>query len=121
MSSIAIVSFIPGVSSSWSGSEPWGWSSACRMWLPQAPEPRQRVRRVDHPRAERELLEPEPLALVDEERRRALVDFENETRSCHVCVSLFGQSSLGSNATFSVPSLPAPSAWSIASRQRRSG
>ena len=89
--------------------------------VPQAAQPRERVRRVDHPRAERELLEPEPLALVDEERRRAFVDFEDETRSCHVCVSLFGQSSLGSNATFSVPSLPAPSAWSIASRQRRSG
>ena len=58
--------------------------------VPQAAQPRERVRRVDHPRAERELLEPEPLALVDQERRRAFVDFEDETRSCHVCVSLFG-------------------------------
>ena len=33
MSSIAIVSLIPGVRSSLSGSEPCGWSSAWRMWL----------------------------------------------------------------------------------------
>ena len=33
MSSIAIVSFMPGVRRALSGSEPWGWSSACRMWL----------------------------------------------------------------------------------------
>ena len=33
MSSIAIVSLMPGFRSSLRGSEPWGWSSACRMWL----------------------------------------------------------------------------------------
>jgi hypothetical protein len=55
--------------------------------IAQPAEPGERVRRVDHPRAERELLEPEPLALVDQERRRAFVDLEDETRSCHVVVS----------------------------------
>ena len=33
MSSIAIVSLMPGLRSSFSGSESCGWSSACRMWL----------------------------------------------------------------------------------------
>ncbi len=87
--------------------------------LADALDPGQRVGRVDHPRPERELLQPEPLALVDEERRRPLVDVQHEPRSGHVALPV--QSVLGSNATRRVPSRPAPSAWSIASRQRRSG
>src|SRR5581483_8719716 len=83
------------------------------------PDPRQRVRWVDHPRAERELLQPEPLALVDQERRGPLVHLQHEPRPRHVRNPLY--SACGSNATFNVPSLPAASAWSIASRQRRSG
>src|SRR4029453_3785525 len=43
----------------------------------------ERVRGKDHPRTERELWEPEPLALVDQERRRPLVHLQYEPRSAH--------------------------------------
>src|SRR6185312_17353229 len=83
-------------------------------------DPRQRVRRVDHARAERELLHAVALALVDEQRRRPLVHLEHESWSWHVDRSPCGQS-WGRNATLNVPSAPADIAWSSASRQPASG
>ena len=44
----------------------------------------QRIRRVDHAGPERELLEPEPLAFVHEDRRRPLVYLQHESRSWHL-------------------------------------
>src|SRR5205823_10989539 len=60
-------------------------------------DPGERVRRVDHPRPEGELLHAEPLALVDEERRGPLVDLQHESGSRHRYPSLW------SKATFLVP------------------
>src|SRR5919106_800308 len=77
-------------------------------------ERRERVGRVHHPRAEREPLDAEALAAMHQQRRRPLVHLEHEARPGH-------ESSLGSNATFGVPSRPALMAWSIASRQLPSG
>ncbi len=79
---------------------------------------RQRVRRVDDPGAERELLQVEALAGVDEQRRRALVHLQHEAgagaaRFGHaVCSS----QACGSKAILRVPRRPAAKAWSSASR-----
>ncbi len=44
---------------------------------------RQRLGRVDHPRAQRELLEAEAETLVHHQRRRAVVDLQDESRPAH--------------------------------------
>ena len=54
------------------------------------------------------------LSLVDDDRRGAVVNLENETWTTHLVL-------LGSNATFTVPSRPAECAWSSASRHRCRG
>src|SRR5439155_16911370 len=69
---------------------------------------------IDHLRSQREPLKPEGLSFVHQQRRRPLVDFEDESRSAH-------ESPLGSNAILSVPRRPAANAWSRASRHRASG
>ena len=75
---------------------------------------RQRLRRVDDAGAEREALQPEAEALVDDQRRGAVVHVEDETGATHRVL-------LGSKATLTVPRRPAEWAWSSASRQRCSG
>ena len=114
MSSNAMVSRMPGVSSSGSGSSPSGLSSACRIAASTSGTAGQRLGRVDHPGPQRELLEPEALSLMDDDRRGPVVDLEHETWTAHLIL-------LGSNATFTVPSRPAEWAWSSASRHRCSG
>ena len=88
MSSMAMVSFIPAVSSSGSGfASPTGCSSACLDRGVDVLHARQRVRRVHHAGPQRELLHAEALALVDEERGRPLVDLQYESWSGHLSVS----------------------------------
>ena len=59
--------------------------------------------RVHDAAPERQLLQTEPFAVVEQQRRRPFVDLQHETRSRH-------QFSLGSNATLVVPSFPADNA-----------
>src|SRR4051812_39437203 len=75
----------------------------------------QRLRWIDDTRAERELLQTERLAGVQQQRWRAFVHRQDETRPAHAATLLM------SKATLTVPSRPAWPAWSSASRQRSSG
>ena len=79
MSSKAMVSRIPACSSSGSGSVSIGFSSAFWIAPSTSRTGRQRLRRVDHPGAERERLQPEALTVVHEQRRRPVVHLEHET------------------------------------------
>ena len=83
MSSKTIVSRIPGRSSASNGSESSGASSARADGVGQVRDGRQRLGRVDHPRAEREPLQPEVVAVGDDQRWGAFVDFEDESRAGH--------------------------------------
>ena len=63
-------------------------------------DPGERLGRIHDTAAQRQLLQTETLAVVEQKRRRSLVDVQHETRSRH-------QFSLGSKATLVVPSFPA--------------
>ena len=86
-------------------------------------DPRQGLRGVDDPAAEGQAFEAEPLAVMEQQRRRPLVDLQDKTRSCHK-ISFYEsnyESSRGSKTTLMLPRRPADMAWSTASRKRDSG
>ena len=51
----------------------------------------QRLRRVDDARSRRELLQPEALALVDDQRRGPVVDLQHETGAAHAASPCSGR------------------------------
>ncbi len=73
MSSMAMVTFIPGRSSACSGSIPSGWFSAQRMAAFTFGTPGERLAREDHPRVQRQVLEQEVLAEEEHPGRAALL------------------------------------------------
>src|SRR5207244_7110087 len=75
--------------------------------------------RVDDPRADRQLLEAEALAVEEEGRRGGAIDLEDEAGPSHQ--RFLSRSSRRSNATFTAPRRPAAAAWSMASLKRSSG
>ena len=84
---------------------------------------RQRLGWVDHPRAVGgQLLEAEPLAPPEQDRRRRAVDLEHETGTRHFSPSSFEASyrrphieGLRSKAILTAPRRPAAAAWAMAS------
>src|SRR5260370_19224492 len=66
---------------------------------------------VHDARAERQLLEPHPLAEVEEDGRSVAVDLDDSSRTRHQTFKL-----LKSKATFTAPRRPALIAYAIASR-----
>ena len=119
MSSNAMVSFIPGRSSSRSGGESIGCVERGFDGGGLVVDAGQDLRRVDDAGAEREPFEAKRLAGVHEQRRGPFVDLEDEAGTGHerILPVLVGSS----KTTRPVPSRPADSAWSSASRQRSSG
>ena len=119
-SSKAIVSFMPGKS-----------SAGRRLAVAERVEERvadggvgvvdrvERLGRVDDPRADRQLLEAEALAVPEQGRRGRAVDLEDEPGPAHQ--RFLSRSSRRSNATFTAPRRPAAVAWSMASLKRSSG
>ncbi len=118
ISSMAMVSFIPEVSSV---GQRLGVAHRMQQRVLDGRvdvlDARQRVGRIHDAGAQRELLHAEALALVDEERWRPLVHLQHESWSWHESVSY----SWGAKATLNVPSEPADIAWSTASRHRSRG
>ena len=116
MSSKQIVSFMPGRSSARSGSEsPSGCSRASRMAASGSLQGRQRLARVEDPAAAGgEPLEPERLAVVEEDRRRGAIDVEDEAGTGHQMLSL-SRSDRRSKAILTAPRVPASAAWAMAS------
>ena len=78
-------------------------------------ERRQRLGRVDDPAAAGgQLLEPEALAVLEQDRRRRAVDVEDESGTGHQMVPL-SFSSRRSKAILTAPRRPAAAAWAMAS------
>ena len=78
-------------------------------------EGRERLGRVQHPGAPGwQLLESEPLAVVEEDRWGRTVDLEDEPWTGHQTVSL-SRSDRRSKAILTAPRVPADAAWAMAS------
>ena len=88
MSSKAIVSCIAGFSNAESGSDWLGVSSAALIASPRPGTWVERLGRVDHPGSQRKPLKAETIAVRHQQRRGAFVDFEDETGSAHLPISL---------------------------------
>ena len=75
----------------------------------------ERLGRVEHAAATGgQLLEPEPLAVVEEDRWGRAVDLEDEPRTGHQMLSL-SRSDRRSKAILTAPRAPAAAAWAMAS------
>jgi hypothetical protein len=81
----------------------------------------QDVGRVDGAGAEREAFEAQLLAVVDQQRRGAFVDLDDDAGAGMAAPFLGVSGAVRSKATLAVPRRPASRAWSIAWRQRWSG